>query len=134
VISETRTTISTAAIENAAAIPAFAARTRHLGIGRASRYRRLPHDASPATLSPAKIATASGNRNSSVALSAISGMVKPEVSLTTDPESPTRSAIVARLMAITSVSTAASTAKVARVTLPRGRRACFAYSSAMALT
>src|SRR5438445_10224717 len=95
--SDAAHTTTTAPAENAPAIAALEASTRDRDTGRARRYRRLPQAASPATASPANIDTARGSRKSSMALSAISGTVKPDVSVITDPQSPTRSATAGRL-------------------------------------
>ena len=77
--------MSTAASDRIPATATLDARTRFLDVDRAKRYLRLPHDASPATDSPAKMATASGIRNSSNAFKAIAAMVKPDELGITEP-------------------------------------------------
>jgi hypothetical protein len=115
------TTATTAATENSAATRALEPSTRGRETGRAIRLRREPHEASPATDSPAKTATARRMRKRSREFSPINTMVNPDESGITEPQSPIRSGVGALVVPMISLPGSAGRSS-ATPALPRSIR------------
>ncbi|HEY5097443.1 MAG TPA: hypothetical protein VII46_05310 [Acidimicrobiales bacterium] len=126
--SPATTTAATAAMENSAATRALQPSTRGRETGRASRLRREPNEASPATDSPAKTATARGMRKRRREFSPINTMVKPDDSGITEPQSPMRSGVGALVVPMITVTTTPTAASTPRRIQARGRRSCLMSS------
>ena len=116
-------TINTIVISTNTAMPTnFAASSRVLPTGRTSRYRSVPLVASPATASPANIATATGRKIGSTSASAAAGNSEPSRSTADRNAAPCPGGGVRCVVARKTATTAGSAHNSRTLTHILGRR------------